>query len=113
MILGRATKRLPGIRFEAQAPPLAETLPRMDIAFFVGFAASGPMSAPVAVESAALFAAIFGADAPLAWDERRGVTLRAYLAPAVRAFFRNGGRRCWVTRVARQRAGDSNPLDRA
>ena len=113
MILGRATKRLPGIRFEAQAPPLAETLPRMDIAFFVGFAASGPMSAPVAVESAAQFAAIFGADAPLAWDERRGVTLRAYLAPAVRAFFRNGGRRCWVTRVARQRAGDSNPLDRA
>jgi hypothetical protein len=113
MIASRKISRLPGIRFEAQAPPLAETLPRMDIVFFVGFAASGPMSAPVAVESAAQFAAIFGADAPLAWDERRGVTLRAYLAPAVRAFFRNGGRRCWVTRVARQRAGDSNPLDRA
>lgn len=113
MTIGRATKRLPGIRFEAQAPPLAETLPRMDIAFFAGFAASGPLHTPVAVESAAQFEAIFGDDAPLAWDARRGVTLRAYLAPAVRAFFRNGGRRCWVTRVARQTAGGGNALDRA
>jgi hypothetical protein len=113
MIPGLATKRLPGVRFEAQAPPLAETLPRMDIAFFAGFAASGPLHTPVAVESAAQFEAIFGDDAPLAWDGRRGATLRAYLAPAVRAFFRNGGRRCWVMRVARQKAGDGSPLDRA
>src|SRR5688500_11275535 len=113
MIVGRATKRLPGIRFEAQAPPLSETLPRMDIAVFVGFAASGPLHTPVAIESAAQFAAIFGDDAPLAWDERRGAMLQAHLAPTVRAFFRNGGRRCWVVRVARQRAGDRNPLDRA
>jgi hypothetical protein len=113
MIVGRATTRLPGIRFEAQAPPLAEALPRMDIAFFVGFAASGPLHTPVAVESAAQFAATFGDDAPLAWDERRGATLQAHLAPAVRAFFRNGGQRCWVVRVARQRASGSNPLDRA
>lgn len=113
MIAGRSTTRLPGIRFEAQAPALPEILPRMDIAVFVGFAASGPLHIPVAVESAAQFAAIFGEDAPLAWDKRAGVTLRAYLAPAVRAFFRNGGKRCWIVRVARDRANTSLPLNRA
>jgi hypothetical protein len=96
----RAARRLPGIRFEAPAPQLDEVLPRMDIAAFVGFAASGPVHLPVAVESIAAFEAIFGASAPLAWDSRRGETVYAQLAPAVRAFFRGGGRRCWVVRVA-------------
>ena len=36
-------RRLPGFRFETQAPPLPEVLPRMDIAVFVGFAAAGPL----------------------------------------------------------------------
>ena len=94
------TRRLPGFRFEVQAPPLDEVLPRMDIAVFVGFAAAGPLHVPVVVEDAAQFGAIFGDDAPLAWDERRGEVVDAYLAPAVRAFFRNGGLRCWVVRVA-------------
>jgi hypothetical protein len=93
-------RRLPGIRFEKQAPPLQEVLPRMDIAGFVGFAASGPINVPVAVEDAAQFARIFGADAPLAWDAKHGEQAYAFLGPAVRAFFRNGGRRCWVVRVA-------------
>ena len=84
------TRRLPGIRFEAQPPALAESLPRMDVAVFVGFAASGPLNMPVAVEDAAQFAAVFGEDAPLVWDRQRGETVYAYLAPAVRAFFRNG-----------------------
>lgn len=96
----RAARRLPGIRFEAPAPPLGDVLPRMDIAAFVGFAAAGPVHLPVAVESIAAFEAIFGARAPLAWDPRRGETVDAQLAPAVRAFFRGGGRRCWVVRVA-------------
>src|ERR1700752_5168841 len=56
----RAPRRLPGFRFETQAPPLPEVLPRMDIAVFVGFAASGPLQTPVAVESEPQFAAIFG-----------------------------------------------------
>ena len=94
--------RLPGFRFETQAPALPEVLPRMDIAVFVGFAASGPLQIPVAIESEAQFAAIFGADAPLAWDLARGEQLYAYLGPAVRAFFRNNGTRCWVIRVAKQ-----------
>jgi hypothetical protein len=55
---------------------------------------------PVAVEDAAEFEAIFGADAPLAWDAERGEQRNAYLAPTVRAFFRNGGERCWIVRVA-------------
>lgn len=92
--------RLPGVRFEARTPTADEALPRMDIAVFVGFAASGPLHAPVAVEDPARFAAVFGDDLPLAWDHERGERVCAHLAPAVRAFFRNGGRRCWVVRVA-------------
>jgi hypothetical protein len=96
-----STRRLPGFSFEVKAPPLAEVLPRMDVAIFVGFAASGPLEIPVAVESTAQFQAIFGVDAPLAWDAKRGTQLYSYLAPTVRAFFRNGGVRCWIVRVAR------------
>jgi hypothetical protein len=98
------TRRLPGFRFEAQAPALDEWLPRMDVAAFVGFAASGPLNLPVAVESVAQFTAIFGEDAGVAWDRKRGVETFAYLAPTVRAFFDNGGRRCWIVRVARELA---------
>ncbi len=60
------TRKLPGIRFETTAPPTPEVLPRMDIAAFVGFAASGPIDLPVPVEDAVQFADVFGADAPLA-----------------------------------------------
>ncbi|MCA1815499.1 MAG: hypothetical protein LC746_03675, partial [Acidobacteria bacterium] len=97
------TRRLPGFRFEADAPPLAEVLPRMDVACFIGFAASGPLHAPVAVESVAQFESIFGRDAPLAWDAKQGAQGFAHLAPAARSFFANGGRRCWIVRVARTR----------
>lgn len=117
MLKRAVTRRLPGFRFEAESPPLAEWLPRMDVACFVGFAASGPIDTPVAVESAAQFEAVFGADAPLAWDTRRGAQVRAHLAPAVRAFFANGGRRCWIVRVAGTAgtggAGQDNRLNRA
>jgi hypothetical protein len=95
-----ATRRLPGIAFEAKPPPPARILPRMDIAAFVGFAAAGPINVPVAVEDGGELAAIFGEDAPLAWDAERGEQVRAQLAPAVRAFLRNGGRRAWIVRVA-------------
>ncbi len=99
-MITRATRRLPGFRFEVQTPTPTEILPRMDVAVFVGFAASGPLNRPVAVEDIAHFESIFGTDAPLAWDKTRGEMVYAYLAPAVRAFFRNGGRRCWIIRVA-------------
>jgi hypothetical protein len=94
-----ALRPLPGIRFEAQPRPAASLFPRMDVALFAGFAATGPVHVPVAVEDPAQFAAVFGDDAALARDADGG-TRYAYLAPAVRAFFRNGGRRCWIVRLA-------------
>jgi hypothetical protein len=92
---------LPGIRFEFQAPPAGDVLPRMDVPAFAGFAASGPIDQPVAVEDVAQFEMIFGAALPLAREAGSNTPLEAYLAPAVRAFFRNGGRRCWIVRLAR------------
>ena len=109
----RTPRTLPGFRFETKAPPLAESLPRMDVAVFVGFAASGPLHTPVALESEAQFDSLFGADAPLGWDLERGEQVYAYLAPAVRAFFRNGGQRCWVIRVARRGSAGLRGLNRA
>jgi hypothetical protein len=107
------TRRLPGFRFEAQSPPLDEKLPRMDVAVFVGFASSGPIDVPVAVESASQFAAVFGEDAPLVWNNEKSETVFAHLGSAVRAFFRNGGIRCWVIRVARRKATATKPLNQA
>jgi hypothetical protein len=95
-----AALRLPGVRFETVTPPATPALPRMDVAAFAGFAASGPVGVPVAVDDAPRFAEIFGGELPLAWDAERGERARAHLAPAVREFFRNGGRRCWVVRLA-------------
>lgn len=91
---------LPGIRFETKTAPPQETLPRMDISALVGFASCGPPDVPVPVESVGRFREIFGSDLPLAWDPETGRRSRAYLGPAVENFFRNGGRRCWVVRVA-------------
>lgn len=62
---------------------------RTDIAAFVGISLRGPLDTPVPVESFRQFAAHFGE-----------FTSAGYLAYAVRGFFENGGRRCWVVRVA-------------
>ena len=111
MITARTkSNRLPGIRFEAQAPARDEILPRMDIAVFVGFAAAGPVNIPVVVESSAHFAWVFGADLPLVADKQTGKTVFAYLAPAVRQFFNNGGVRCWIVRVARNAVDNRFPI---
>ncbi len=90
---------LPGVYFEP--PPVAQeaVLPRMDIVLFVGFAAAGPLHTPVRLEDAAQFAAKFGTDVELGWDDQRDEVVYGYLGMTVRAFFRNGGRRCWVVRV--------------
>ena len=100
MLTDRASRRLPGVRFESLPQRPDGALPRMDVAVFVGFAASGPINIPVPVQSVAEYARIFGDDAPLAWDSQRGEQGYAYLPPTVRAFFRNGGQRCWIVRVA-------------
>lgn len=103
-------RRLPGFRFEAVAPSVDEALPRMDVAVFAGFAASGPVGLPVAVEDAAQFESIFGKDAVLAWDGVRAAPVRAYLAPVVRAFFANGGVRAWIIRLARDTETNRFPI---
>lgn len=92
--------RLPGIYVDRVDPPAPEGLPRMDVAVFVGLAASGPVHRAIALESVAAFEAVFGGDVPLAFDAARGETVFSNLARSVRAFFSNGGRRCWVVRVA-------------
>lgn len=91
--------RLPGVYFEPPPLPDDEVLPRMDIAMFVGFASKGVPHLPVAVEDAAQFVTQFGDDVELCWDNERGEIVYGYLGAAVRAFFRNGGRRCWVVRI--------------
>ena len=94
------TAQLPGVRFLTEPRHPAEALPRMDIAGFVGFARKGPLHTPVAVESVARFREIFGDDLQLAWDAEHGGMEYSHLGPAVESFFRNGGLRCWVVRVA-------------
>src|SRR3954454_19624104 len=103
-------RRLPGIDVGVTPRRAAEALPRMDIAVLVGFASTGPVHTAVAIESVAQFADVFGPDAPLAWDEMRGEQVFAYLGPAVRAFFANGGRRCWIVRVADDPVANDFPI---
>jgi phage tail sheath protein FI len=72
---------------DAGAPPVTPF--RTDITGFVGIAERGPIDMPVPIQSWRQFASWFG-----------DLTGAGYLAYAVRAFFENGGRRCWVVRVA-------------
>ncbi|TIX49636.1 phage tail sheath subtilisin-like domain-containing protein [Alteraurantiacibacter aquimixticola] len=68
-----------------EAPPQV----RIDVPAFIGIAERGPLGAAVSVESWLQFTAVFGSFLP-----------NAFLAQAVRAFFENGGERCFVARVA-------------
>ena len=85
-----ATYLTPGVYYErvdATAPAISVI--RTDIAGFVGIALRGPIDTAVPVQSWRQFQAQFG-----------DFTGSGFLAYAVRAFFENGGRRCWVVRVA-------------
>ncbi len=80
----------PGVYYErvdASGPAISAI--RTDVAGFVGIAQRGPIDTPVPVQSWRQFQAHFG-----------GFIGSGFLAYAVRAFFENGGRRCWVVRVA-------------
>ena len=98
--MATSADRLPGVRFETVRPGAPPTLPRMDIAAFAGFAASGPVGLPVAVEDVVRFHDVFGTDLPLAWDPDAGAVAYAHMPQALREYFRNGGRRAWVVRLA-------------
>ncbi|MGH7843825.1 MAG: hypothetical protein ACREQW_01445, partial [Candidatus Binatia bacterium] len=80
----------PGVYYErVDASTPAISMLRTDIAGFVGIATRGPLHQPLPVQSWGQFQAYFG-----------DFTGAGYLAYAVRAFFENGGQRCWVVRVA-------------
>jgi hypothetical protein len=92
-------RQLPGITITTEPMPV-DGLPRMDVAAFVGFASSGPINVPVAIEDISRFDDVFGPAPNLAWDAKKGSWQKAHLAAVVRDFFEHGGRRCWVVRVA-------------
>ena len=88
-----------GIRFEVAAPPMPEVMPRMDVAAFIGFAERGPLHCPVAIEDMSQYEKVFGLTPKLGWAEN-GEQISGLLAESVNSFFIQGGRRCWVVRVA-------------
>lgn len=91
--------RASGVYFETQATKLKEPLPRMDIAAFVGLAERGPEHQPVLLEDFTQFREVFGGDFQLFNNAATGEIRYANLSSAVKAFFSNGGGRCWVVRV--------------
>jgi hypothetical protein len=82
----------PGVYYERvdASPPTIAAL-RTDVAGFVGISLRGPLDTAIPLTSWRQFQAYFG-----------GPTEVGYLAYAVRAFFENGGQRCWVVRAASQ-----------
>lgn len=82
--------RTPGVYYQTVDAGTPSVTPfRTDITGFVGLSQRGPIDVPVPVQSWRQFESWFG--------EFIG---GGYLAYAVRAFFENGGQRCWVVRVA-------------
>lgn len=80
----------PGLYYETVDTAQKDIDPtRVDIPAFIGFANQGPLNQPAQINSQAQFQAIFGGFIP-----------NSYLAYTVRAFFENGGTRCYVVRVA-------------
>ena len=80
----------PGVYFDwLDAGPRAFAPRRTDIAAFVGIAERGQLNYPWKVESWTQYTSRFG----------RHIA-QGFLAHAVEGFFENGGRTCWVVRVA-------------
>ncbi len=85
-----ATDRAPGVYYQTVDAGSAPAAPlRTDVAGIVGIAERGPVGVAVPVESWQQFVSWFG-----------GCIGAGYLGYAVRGFLENGGRRCWVVRVA-------------
>jgi phage tail sheath protein FI len=80
----------PGVYFELQdaTPPVIRRI-RTDIAGFVGLAERGPLNWAVQIDSWRQFQAKFG-----------NFVSYSYLAYAVKGFFENGGRTCFIVRIA-------------
>ena len=80
----------PGVYFELQdaTPPVIRRI-RTDIAGFVGLAERGSLNRAVQIDSWRQFQAKFG-----------NFVSYSYLAYAVKGFFENGGRTCFIVRIA-------------
>jgi phage tail sheath protein FI len=80
----------PGVYFEFRdaEPPVIRRL-RTDITGFVGLTERGPLDKPVQIDSWRQFQAVFGTFVPY-----------GFLAYAVKGFFENGGRTCFVVRIS-------------
>lgn len=98
--------RLPGVYF--LPPPVVGGLglPPLDVAAFVGFAERGPLDTPVAITDLNIYRAVFGGEMKVA-REAGGGPVYAALPTAVANFFANGGRRCYVVRVAGRNASST------
>ena len=80
----------PGVHYERfDAGDAAISPLRTDIAALVGIARRGPLDVALPIDSWRQFVSHYG-----------DFTSAGYLAYAARGFFENGGRRCWVVRVA-------------
>lgn len=88
----------PGVYFEFQdtAPPVIRRV-RSDIAGFVGLAERGLLDRAVQIDSWREFQAKFGNFVPY-----------SYLAYAVKGFFENGGRTCFIVRIAGETAAKAS-----
>ena len=88
----------PGVYFEFEdaAPPVIRRV-RTDIAGFVGLTERGPLNRAVQIDSWRQFQAKFGNFVPY-----------SYLAYAVKGFFENGGRTCFIVRIAGSTAAQAS-----
>ena len=81
--------KTPGIYFEKIDTATKSVLGlRTDIPGFVGIAERGPLNTSVRIESWKQYWAVFGGFIP-----------QGYLAYAIKGFFENGGKICYVTRI--------------
>ena len=83
---------VPGVILREVEDSLPER-PRFAIAGFVGQAERGPLNAPQPLTNWGQYKSVFG-----------GFVGHSYLPYAVYGFFRNGGERCYVVRVAHEQA---------
>lgn len=92
--------RLPGVLCNTALSASQGPSVRLNVAAFVGFAERGPLNQPIAVEDISQYHAVFGGDLLLARHQKSSQPVYAHLPTTVQAFFNNGGRHCYVVRVA-------------
>lgn len=109
-VVAARDRRRAGLRIEPPPQSREALLPAMDVAAFVGLAERGPLHQPVLLRDALEFDRVFGSNKKIAWDAAQARWVTVALRGAVRAFFENGGRRCWVVRVADEATAVSGRL---